>query len=88
MTRDQVLATVIRLVKSEVSPAHAAREVRVEDRLREDLQLDSLQMVTLSISLEDEFGLFFDPLDMDLVEIFATIGSLVDFLYQYMERNV
>ena len=50
------------------------------DRLREDLELDSLSMVNLQVSLEDRFIFKFDPIEMDLLKIFSTFGSLVDFI--------
>jgi acyl carrier protein len=45
-------------------------------RFMEDLQFDSVALVHLQVAVEDNFGLRFHPLDDDLMEIFATVGSL------------
>lgn len=49
-------------------------------RLAEDLQLDSFSIITLQVAIEDNFHIRFDPLEDDFVEIFRTIGQLVDFV--------
>jgi len=58
-----------------------------EDRLREDLGLDSLGMVNLQVSIEDEFGIRFDPVETDLTEVFNTINSLIEFVYTHVLNN-
>ena len=40
-------------------------EVHLESRLREDLGMDSLNLVLLQVELESVFGFTFDPLDDD-----------------------
>lgn len=59
----------------------AALECQVEQfyanmSLTDDLDMESLQIVTLQIELEDEFNISFDPLEDDFFEIFRTIGSI------------
>lgn len=49
-------------------------------RLAEDLQLDSFSIITLQVAIEDNFHIRFDPLEDDFVEIFCTMGQLVDFV--------
>lgn len=53
------------------------------NRLKEDLKLDSINLVNLQVEIEDNFNIRFDPINMDLMSIFETIGSLTVFL----ERN-
>jgi acyl carrier protein len=55
-------------------------QIHREHQLREDVGLDSLAMVDLMIAIEDYFHVYFDPILMDLVEVFETIGSLTDFV--------
>ena len=46
-------------------------------RLREDLRLDSVGLISLQVEVEDVFALRFDPLESDLVEVFSTVDSLI-----------
>ena len=55
-------------------------EVRPESRLREDLNMESLQLVLLQVELESVFGFTFDPLDDDFRKIFQTAESV----YRYV----
>lgn len=55
-------------------------EIHLDHRLREDLSLDSIAMVNLQVAIEDKFDFRFDPTEMDLVNIFESVNSLVDFL--------
>lgn len=57
-----------------------------EHRLREDLKLDSLDMVALQLTIEEHFHIRFNPIEMDLTEAFESVGSLAHFLEQYMEQ--
>lgn len=50
------------------------------ERLREDLGLDSINLVNLQVEIEDRFSIYFDPLSMDISKIFATIGSIREFI--------
>lgn len=50
--------------------------MRPESRLREDLHMESLQLVLLQVELESAFGFTFDPLDDDFREIFRTVESV------------
>ena len=47
-----------------------------EMSLIDDLGMESLQLVTLQVELEDEFDIEFDPLEDDFYEIFQTIGTV------------
>lgn len=58
-----------------------------EHRLRDDLELDSLAMVNLQVALEDELDMRFDPIEIDLAEVFETVESLADFLVSYLGKE-
>lgn len=48
--------------------------------LRDDIGLDSIDLVILQIDIEDRFHIRFDPLKDDFSEIFYSIGTLCEFL--------
>ena len=48
--------------------------------LRDDIGLDSIDLVILQINIEDRFHVRFDPLKDDFSEIFYSIGTLCEFL--------
>lgn len=54
-------------------------------RLRDDLDLDSLDMVNLQIAIEDTFNISFDPIETDIAEAFESVESLANYL---SSRNV
>ena len=49
-------------------------------RIADDLQMDSFDIVTLQVVLEDNFGFEFNPLEDDFEEIFQTMGNLEQFV--------
>ena len=49
-----------------------------ESRLREDLGMDSIAMMMLAMSIEEEFGLTFDP---------TVSFNTVDDVVKYLEEN-
>ena len=42
-------------------------------------------MVNLQVTVEDKFNIHFDPIEMDLLEVFETVGSLVTFLESHLK---
>lgn len=56
-----------------------------DTKLAADLQLDSFSIISLQVSIEDNFGLFFDPIEDDFVEIFCTIESLTNYISSKIE---
>ncbi len=71
----QVAETVIRLVaeRAGVSPTDITRETH----FRDDLNFDSLDVVEMTMSLEDAFGCSIPDHD---VETFQTVGDVVDYV--------
>jgi len=74
MSREEILERVRRAVREDL-----ACEVPVDESsdLLKDLQLDSLQRVTLAVALENDFEICFDP---EEEQALATIGDVVDLL--------
>ncbi len=58
--------------------------VNKADRLKEDLALDSLDMVTLLISLEDTFAIELDESDMDPYDL-VTVSDVIELAEKYAE---
>jgi acyl carrier protein len=57
-------------------------EITLESKLEEDLDLDSLEVIELFLSLEDKFeGLEIDNRFMDIKKI-TTVGELRDFVFE------
>lgn len=55
----------------------------VEASLRDDLGLDSMDIVRLQVVIEDEFNFRFDPGSHDLDAVFTTIGAISRFLAEH-----
>ena len=54
-----------------------AEEIRLEDRLIEDLGIESVDLIALVFDLEDSFG---RQLDDEELKGLTTVGSIVDLL--------
>lgn len=54
-------------------------EINPESQLINDLGLDSLQLVTILLDLEDKLDLYLDYEELDFDEI-VTVGNLVSYL--------
>lgn len=61
-----------------------AEDIRIDASLRDDLNVDSLKQMTLSILLEDEFHLTIPP--EDLAEI-VTVKDIVDFIHRKLQET-
>lgn len=55
------------------------KEISLASRLRDDLQMDSLQLVMFQVNLENEFAFYFDPME-ELATIFNTIESVCEYI--------
>ena len=60
--------------------------VDIEDRLIEDISLDSLAMVTLLIQLEDAFNIELDESDMNPFDL-KTVGDVLNLVRKYVEED-
>ena len=52
-------------------------EIKYETRFKDDLEMDSLDAVELSMAIEDEFEI---EVSDEAAEEFATVGDLVDYI--------
>lgn len=79
---------VVRRILVELIPSvNEADRILPEHKLREDLELDSLDMVKLQVAVEDSLCMRFDPIEMDLLYVFDTVGSLSAFLEDYFKQH-
>jgi acyl carrier protein len=76
MTRDELHATVIRVL-TEVAPDVEAGELRGETRLREDLDLDSLDFLDLVAGIAEATGIEIPERDYGTL---VTLDAFVEYL--------
>lgn len=67
----------------ELSPQDS---INLDDKLQDDLGLDSLSMVMLLMEIEDEFGIEIDESDMNPYDL-ITVADAVDLIKKYVGDN-
>ncbi len=75
MDRTEVFEKVKGILLSKVAAAPDA--VTPEARLKEDLEVDSLDMVEMAMALEDQFSI---SVPDDAIAVILTVGDVVDFV--------
>ncbi len=60
--------------------------IDIEDSLQEDLGLNSIQMVTLLIMIEDNFNIFLDESDMNPYDL-VYVYQVVDMVKKYIKGD-
>ena len=78
-TRDKIIEQLISASDSEFSPD----SVTDESSLRDDLDLSSLQAVTLVMDLEDEFGVVIED---EEIEGLSTVGDVLAIIISKTEQ--
>lgn len=63
------------------------KELEESCSMERDLMMDSLDMVSLQLAIEDEFHFEFDPLNDDFEKCFATYGSLCAYVTEKLSGN-
>lgn len=64
-----------------------AKNINLEHELQGDLGLDSLQMITLLIMLEDKFNILLDEADMNPFDL-ITVSNVVDLVKKYVGGDI
>lgn len=72
---DEALAEIRRVLREELG---LSREVRIEDDLVADLQLDSVALLTLVVGLEDRFRIALEEQDAASVRTVRDLAALVE----------
>ena len=57
-------------------------EIKPEDNLREDLEIDSLDVMMITQEIEDEFNVTIEKQDLNCLE---TVQSIVDIIRQKLD---
>lgn len=61
-------------------------KIGLEDHLQNDLGLDSLDLVTLLVSIEDSFEIELDESDMNPYD-FETVENVINIINKYIGEN-
>ena len=69
-----IMQTVVKHLLNEVEDVFSADDITIESRLRDDLNLNSLQAVNMIIELEDELNI---SISEDELAHFETVGDVV-----------
>ena len=72
-----IYQTVVKHLLNEVEDVISADDITIESRLRDDLNLNSLQAVNIIIELEDEFNI---SISEDEIAPLVTVGNVVDII--------
>lgn len=77
-TYDEIFERVQQLIRN--CTENELPEITINNRFDVELGFDSVEMVNLQISLEDEFDFVFDPIEDDFEQIFYSVKSVCDYL--------
>lgn len=75
MTKEAILEKLILLMRQQKSNLDS--QITEKTHLRDDLGVDSIELVEFVINVEDEFGIAIPDEDIDTM---TSIGELVDYL--------
>lgn len=80
MNNTLIVEKIQQILRSNFSWITGDVELTTETRFIEDLRLDSINLVTLQVAVEDEFNLRFDPGVVDLAVVFSSVGEMARFI--------
>ncbi len=85
MARTEILNRLrdVMTTKLELPPTGRLNE---QDRLFEELNIDSIMVLQFMVYIEEEFAVVIPEEEMDPA-VFKTVGSLISFIQQLQERN-
>ena len=72
---------VFEKVKEFLQNSFKGKEINLDTRFREDLQADSIKVLSVIMDIEDEYNL---ELDEETIRSIVTVRDLVD----YIEKNI
>ncbi|PLX42404.1 MAG: hypothetical protein C0609_09540 [Deltaproteobacteria bacterium] len=80
---DRLKNVIVEVAGGSVEPS----EVVEGRKLREELGFDSVALVDLIVALEATFGIYVDPLEVDLTKVFESTTTLREFLQDKKGRG-
>ena len=72
---------VFEKVKEFLQNAFKGKEINLDNKFREDLQADSIKVLSVIMDIEDEYNL---ELDEETIRSIVTVRDLVE----YIEKNI
>ena len=78
--KNKIYLSVVKQIRDVADWLPSDQIISPNNSLREDLGFDSLAIVKLQISLEDNFNFRFDPVNTDFISVFNSIDNLTTFL--------
>ena len=72
---------VFEKVKEFLQNSFKGKEINLDTKFREDLQADSIKVLSVIMDIEDEYNL---ELDQETIRSIVTVRDLVD----YIEKNI
>lgn len=81
MTKEQILTTLKKILKVALPNNHEIDKVSYNDRLFQDLGLDSISLVYIAFQLEQEFHIDMAKIS---VKAFKTVADVVN----YVDKNI
>ena len=84
LSREEILQSIESVARTHLEPLDALEGVSFHAGLRlvEDLALDSIQLLTLAVEVENRFRVRMDPEDEEGIE---TVGDLADVVASKLE---
>ena len=82
MTRDEIFAKVVEIVKPFVKSEDALAAVNDETNILEDLKVNSARLVDVVIAFEDDFDIEIEDDDVDTVN---TVGDAVNLIVSKLD---
>lgn len=86
MDKEQTVSQ-LRQLMSEQLELSLPDVIKTEDRLYEDLNVDSIMVLQLVVCIEEAFHVTVPEEEMDPA-VFQTVGSLVDFIHALMGEHI
>ena len=77
MTREEIFAKVVEIVRPFAKDKNALESVKLETNILDDLKVNSARLVDVILEFEDEFDIEVEDEDADSVN---TIGDAVDLI--------
>lgn len=78
MTRDEIFAKVVEIVRPYVKDAEALASVADDTNILQDLKVNSARLVDVILNFEDEFDIEVEDEDADVVNTLGDAVALIE----------